>query len=167
MKALRYAVLLGTAFAITACASTPMGPTVRVLPPKKGKTFEQFQMDEYTCKQYANSQVSGQAERANQTAFLEGLGGTALGAGLGAAIGGGQGAAIGAASGAVAGTAVGAHTSSNDQKGIQVQYDNAYVSCMVSKGNKIDRPVMYAPPQGQTTVIYTQPPAPPPAYYGD
>ncbi|MDD4617503.1 MAG: hypothetical protein PHW76_10455 [Alphaproteobacteria bacterium] len=124
-------------------------------------------MDQYTCKQYADDQIRGQAERANTTGVLEGLGGTVLGAGLGAAIGGGQGAAIGAASGAVAGTAVGAHTSSNDQRGIQQQYDNAYVQCMVSKGNVIERPVVYAP-QPQTTVIYTQPPAPPPPpqYYG-
>ncbi len=169
MKAFRY-VPLFLILLISACASTPMGPTVRVLPPQ-GKSFDQFQMEQYSCKQYADDQVRGQAERANTTGVLEGLGGTVLGAGLGAAIGGGQGAAIGAASGAVAGTAVGAHTSSSDQKGIQQQYNDAFVQCMVAKGNQIDRPAVYAP---APTVIYTQPapptvvytqPAPPP-YYG-
>ena len=176
MKSFKFVALYGTVLLLAACASTPMGPTVRALPPQ-GKNFDQFQSEQYNCKQYAEDQVRGQAERANTTGLIEGVGGTILGAGLGAAIGGGQGAAIGAAGGAVAGTAVGASTSGHEQKGIQQQYNDAYVQCMVAKGNQLDRPVMYAP-QPQTTVIYTQPapptviytqPAPqqpPPYYYG-
>ena len=75
--------------------------------------------------------------------------GTVLGAGLGAAIGGGRGAAIGAGSGAIVGTGVGANGSAYAAGGIQAQYDNAYVSCMVSKGNRLPPP----PP------VYVQPPA--------
>ncbi len=158
MKALKITLCSSVLF-LAACASTPMGPTIGAMPPK-GKPFDQFQTDQLVCKQYAEDQVRGQAERANTTGFLEGLGGAALGAGLGAAIGGGEGAAIGAAGGAVAGTAVGAHTSSKEQKSIQQQYNDAYAACMVSKGNVINHKqptVIYqsAPPQ---TVVVTQPP---------
>jgi len=159
MKFMKSLAVCSTALVLSACAGTPMGPTVRALPPQ-GKSFDQFQMEQASCKQYASGQVSNQADSANTTAVLEGIGGTVLGAGLGAAIGGGHGAAIGAAGGAVAGTAVGASTSSHEQRSIQQQYNDAYVQCMVSKGNQIDRPVVYAPPS--TTVIYTQPAPPPP-----
>ncbi len=185
MKSFRFITLCSAMLSLAACASTPMGPTVNALPPQ-GKPFEQFQMEQASCKQYADEQVRGQAETANQTGLLEGIGGTALGAGLGAALGGGHGAAIGAASGAIAGTAVGASTSGHQQGGIQVQYNNAYEQCMVAKGNQIQQPVertrtviYQAPPppppppsvvyvQPQPTVIYTSPPPPPPppGYYG-
>ena len=139
-----------------------MGPTVRVLP-SPAKPFEQFQVDQSSCKQYADEQVRGQAERANTTGIVEGIGGTVLGAGLGAALGGGHGAAVGAGIGAVGGTVVGGSTSSHEQHGIQQQYNDAYVQCMVAKGHVIERPVVYAPPS--TTVIYNPPAAPPTVIY--
>ena len=163
MKSFKLIVLCGTALSLAACASTPMGPTVQVLPPQ-GKPFEQFQGEDYSCRQFAAGQVQGQAEAANDTGLLEGIGGTVLGAGLGAAVGGGRGAAIGAGSGAVVGTAVGASTSGRQQGGIQVQYNNAYVQCMVAKGNVVSHP----PPRPAPTVVYQAPPptviyqAPPP-----
>ena len=147
---------------LTSCASTPMGPTVRVLP-AQGKPFEVFQAEQASCKQYADDQVRGQADRANSTGVLEGVGGTILGAGLGAAIGGGRGAAIGAGAGAVGGTAVGASTSGREQRGIQEQYNNAFVQCMAAKGNQVQQPITYAPPP--TTIIYTQPAPPPTVVY--
>ena len=152
----KFAAVCGISLLLLAgCASTPMGPTVRVLPPP-GKPFEVFQADQTLCKQYADDQVRGQADRANSTAALEGIGGTVLGAGLGAALGGGHGAAVGAGLGAVGGTAVGASTSSHEQRGIQQQYNDAYLQCMTAKG---DQTPQAAP---QTTVIYTQPAPPPP-----
>ena len=165
-------ILCSTAFLFAACASTPMGPTVQALP-AQGKPFEVFEGDQAACKQYAADQVQGQADRANSTGVLEGVGGTVLGAGLGAALGGGRGAAIGAGAGALGGTAVGANTSGQEQRGIQKQYNDAYEQCMVAKGNQIQRPVVYqrpAPtiiytqPAPPPTVIYTAPPAPPPVY---
>ena len=173
MKTIKLISLCSTALLLAACANMPMGPTVRALPPQS-KPFERFQEEQARCKDYASQQVAGLADRANSTGFLEGLGGTALGAGLGAAIGGGRGAAVGAAGGAVAGTAVGASTSSREQRSIQQQYNDAYVQCMVAKGNLVERPyqapqttVIYQqqPPLPPPTVIYTQPAAPP-AYYG-
>ena len=40
-KSLKFAALYGTTLLLAACASTPMGPTVRALPPQ-GKPFEVF-----------------------------------------------------------------------------------------------------------------------------
>ncbi len=166
-KSLKFAALYGTALLLAACASTPMGPTVRALPPQ-GKPFEVFAQDQASCKQYADDQVRGQADRANSTGVLEGIGGTVLGAGLGAAIGGGHGAAVGAAGGALAGTAVGANTSGHEQRGIQQQYNDAYVQCMVAKGNQVQQPapppqrIIYQPAPPPTVVYVQQPPPPPP-----
>jgi len=166
------AVLCGTILLLAGCASTPMGPTIRAMP-AAGKPFEVFEAEQASCKQYADSQVAGQAERANSTGLLEGVGGTVLGAGLGAALGGGHGAAVGAGVGAVGGTAVGANTSAHEQRGIQEQYNNAYAQCMTAKGNSVQQPVTYvrapavvyhpAPPP--PVVVYQAPPPPPVAYY--
>jgi hypothetical protein len=145
-----------------------MGPRVAVMP-GQNKPFEVFQQDKYYCTQYAQSQVGGQAQEANNQAVGSAILGTVLGAGLGAAVGGGRGAAIGAAGGAVAGTAVGAGGSQNSQRGIQGQYDVAYSQCMYSRGNQVPGyqgasapPPSYAPPPSSSVPTYG---APPPAYY--
>jgi Putative peptidoglycan binding domain len=157
-RARRWAGSTGLALPLllAACAQTPMGPTVQVMP-GQGKPFDQFQTDQVVCKQFAEQSVSGQAHNAN----MRGLGAaaltTVLGAGLGAAIGGGHGAAIGAAGGALGGAGIGAATSSKSQNSIQDQYNNAYAQCMYSKGNQVPgyapAPAAYAPP-------------PPPASHG-
>ncbi|MGB9152117.1 MAG: glycine zipper family protein, partial [Alphaproteobacteria bacterium] len=82
MKSFKFATLCGTTLMLAACASAPMGPTVNAMP-QPGKPFEVFQAEQASCKQYADSQVQGQADRANTTGVLEGVGGTILGAGLG------------------------------------------------------------------------------------
>ncbi len=128
------------------CATTPLGPTVQVLP-APNKPFEVFQQDQAVCTQYASSQVQGQAQQANNQAIGGAVLGTVLGAGLGAALGRGRGAAVGAATGATIGTAAGAGGSAQAQYGIQGQYDNAYVQCMVSRGNQLPAPppVLFQP----------------------
>lgn len=130
-----------------------MGPTVQVMP-GPGKTFDVFQIDQMNCKTYAQQQVAGQAEAANQRAVGGAVLTTALGAGLGAAIGGaygnaGAGAAIGAATGAGGGALYGADASTQAQWSIQQQYDNAYAQCMYAKGEQVPGFVplaAYAPP---------------------
>jgi hypothetical protein len=131
-----------------------MGPTVPVMP-GAGKSFDQFAGDQALCKQYAESQVAGQAQQANQQAVGGALIGTALGAGLGAAVGGGRGAAIGAASGAAVGTGYGAASSSGAQYGIQQQYDNAFAQCMYSHGDQVPG---FAPPPAYPPGAYVPPP---------
>ena len=124
------AILLG------ACAHTPMGPTVQVLP-GPNKSLSQFQSDQAICRSFAQQAVNDQAQGAN----LRGLGAaaltTALGAGLGGAIGGGSGAGIGAAAGAVGGAGLGGMQTSRAQNAIQVQFDAAFVQCMFSLGNSV------------------------------
>src|SRR5580700_7462743 len=108
MLAIRTKTLVVVVLSLLAgCASPPLGPSVAVLPPP-GKPFDVFAQEQGSCKQYADGQVAGQAQTANNQAVGGAVLGTVLGAGLGAAIGGGRGAAIGAASGAVVGTGVGA-----------------------------------------------------------
>jgi uncharacterized protein YcfJ len=113
-----------------------MGPTVQVMP-GPGKPFDAFQYDQAGCKQFAESSVTGQAQNANTRAVGAAALTTVLGAGLGAAIGGGYGAGVGAASGALGGAGIGAGMSSNEQPGIQQQYDNAYAQCMYARGNLV------------------------------
>lgn len=130
-------VTLTTLVALAGCAMRPMGPSVAVMPAAH-KPFDVFQQEMSICKQYAEQQVSGQAEAANAqavgTAFLS----TGLGAALGGALGGGRAAGVGAASGAIAGTGAGAAESSQAaQPAIQQHYDTAFEQCMYAKGNQV------------------------------
>ncbi len=144
-----------TALLLAGCAQTPMGPTVQVMP-GPGKSFEAFQYDQASCKQFAAGAVAGQAQNANTRAVGAAAIGTVLGAGLGAAVGGGRGAAIGAGSGAIVGTGVGMGSSANEQLSIQQQYDNAYSQCMYSKGEMVP---------GYGPMMVQSPPPPPGSSY--
>ncbi len=142
----RCAVLAGVLL-LGACAESPMGPTVRVMP-GPNKSFSNFQSDQATCRQFAEQAVRDQARNAN----VRGLGTaaltTALGAGLGGAIGGGRGAGIGTAAGALGGGGLGVMRTSNAQNSIQGQYNNAFAQCMFSLGNAVPSmgPMMVQPP---------------------
>ena len=131
-----FATLLVPALVLSACAQTPMGPTVMVMP-GPGKPFDVFQGDQLLCKQFAEQSVAGQAENANMRAVGGAVLTTALGAGLGAAIGGGRGAGIGAASGALGGAGIGAVGSDNANMSIQQRYNIAFAQCMYSRGNQV------------------------------
>lgn len=130
------ATILGPVLLLAACAQTPMGPTVAVMP-GPGKPFDVFQGDQLVCKQFAEQSVAGQAENANMRAVGGAVLTTALGAGLGAAIGGGRGAGIGAASGALGGAGIGAFGSESANMTIQQRYDVAFSQCMYSRGNQV------------------------------
>lgn len=87
----KHALLL-LPLALVACSSMPSGPNVTVLP-GSGKTLEQFQADDFFCRQYASMQIGTNANEVSvnsgvKTAAL----GTALGAASGAMIDGGHGA---------------------------------------------------------------------------
>jgi hypothetical protein len=127
---------------IAGCATMPTGPSVMVMPPP-GKSFEQFQSEDATCRQWAAQQIGmSPEERANQNTATGAVVGTAVGAGLGAAIGSvsgsaGAGAAIGAASGLLIGTSAGANAGQVAGWRAQRQYDHAYMQCMYAKGNEV------------------------------
>ncbi len=180
MTRTRFVLLLGAVAVLAGCATIPSGPSVMVLP-APGKPFEQFQMEDYTCKQWASQQVGGSLnEAANRNTVTGAVIGTAIGAGLGAAIGAagghaGTGAAIGAAGGLLGGTAVGADSGRAYGWEAQRRYDIAYQQCMYAKGNQIpgsrvmpqstQRPLPPPPPPGTTYPAPSSgaPPPPPPS----
>lgn len=127
---------------VTGCVSMPTGPSVMVLP-GSGKTFEQFQVDDAVCRQWAGGQAGQSAQQtANQNVATSSVTGTLIGAGLGAAVGAafgdpGIGAGIGAASGLMVGSSEGANAGRAYGLDAQRRYDIAYQQCMYAKGNQI------------------------------
>lgn len=141
MRNLYAAIATALALGLAGCAQTPTNPQIGVAP-SQSKSFEAFQADQAYCKQYAQSQVAGQAEQSNRTTALGAgvgaLGGAALGAAGGAIAGNaGAGAAIGALSGVALGTAGGAMMSGQQQAATQRQFDQAYGQCMYARGNDV------------------------------
>jgi hypothetical protein len=159
----RWVLLLPLIGLLSACAAVPTGPSVMVLP-GAGKPFDQFQVDDMLCRQFAQTQTGvppGEAGRQStiNTAAL----GTLLGAGAGAALGAaagdaGVGAAVGAGSGLLLGTASGAEAGAGAGRSLQWRYDVSYMQCMYAKGNQV--PGTSAAPQSS----YVPPPpgTPPP-----
>ena len=168
-----YAIRCSTAIAILAVAglalggcavAPPTGPSVAVMP-GKDKTFDAFQADDATCKQFASQQIGGiaPAQAANDSVAGSAVVGTVLGAAAGAAIGAatgnpGAGAAIGAGSGAVLGTAAGLGAAQDSSYSLQQRYDVGYMQCMSAKGNSLPPAAAY--PQ----TAYAYPPYYPSAY---
>ena len=148
---------------VTACAVTPTGPSVMVLP-AVGTSFEQFQVDDMACWQFAQTQTGlPPGEARSQSTLTTAALGTLLGAGAGAVLGAaagdaGVGAAIGAGSGLLVGTAGGAEAGAGASRSLQWRYDVAYMQCMYAKGNQL--PGTRAAPQSS----YVPPPpgTPPP-----
>lgn len=167
------------ALALGGCAvAPPSGPSVVALP-HSGESLDQFQQNDYACRDYANRSTnsSGAAQAATtnsvNSAALGTFGGAAIGALLGAAAGNaGAGAAIGAGSGLLIGGANGANGAQYSAAALQAHYDAAYAQCMSSKGDTIAQPrPYYAAPQPVYVApqpYYAPPPgyvAPPPAMY--
>jgi hypothetical protein len=148
-----------------ACVSVPSGPTVMVLP-GSGKSFEQFQVDDTACRQYASQQVGTSSDESGARNTVTGAAvGTVVGAALGAAIGAAAGspatgAAVGAGAGLFGGTAVGAGNASTAQGSVQRRYDASYTQCMYAKGNQV--PVPRGSQPAYTAPAATPPPPPPP-----
>ena len=108
-----------------------MAPSVAVMP-GSNKPFEVFVREDVLCRQYASSAVAGQAEQPNNQA----------------------------AGSAAVETIFDANGSPEARLSIQQQYDNAYASCMLSKGNLVagyEPPPPYLPPPPMLT-------PPPPQY---
>jgi hypothetical protein len=163
---------LGVALLLSACATTPNGPSAMALP-GSGKSFDQFRYDDNSCRQYGLEQSGGTTanQAANDSLAKSAVVGTAIGAVIGAAAGGHNGAGIGAATGLLVGSAAGTSAAEASSYNAQQRYDNAYVQCMYAKGHRVPvagrfvtepRPVTtYTPPPPR----YTPPPPPPPPSY--
>jgi hypothetical protein len=156
---------LGTIAILAGCATTPTAPSREAFP-GRNKTFEQFQVDDAQCRDYALARIGGResADRANSAAVGSAVVGTALGAAAGALIGGGhQGAGVGAGMGLIVGSAAGSGQSEGAGYSAQRRYDGAYYQCMYAKGNKV--PVYGRYVQTTPRQAYAAPPppnAPPP-----
>ena len=155
------AVVLAGAL-LSGCATVPQGPSVMVLPGST-KSFEQFQVDDAACRQWASHQIGTTADRTATDSTVGGavigtLVGAAAGAALGAAAGNaGVGAAAGAGVGLLGGTAVGASRGDAYGGSVQRRYDMSYTQCMYAKGNQV--------PGARGSRVQQQPaysPAPPP-----
>src|SRR5512145_1669907 len=96
MKRARISLLVAAAV-LAGCTTVPTGPSTLALPGST-KTFDQFRVDDGSCRQYAFDSIGGQtAEFAQQdSAARSVLAGAVIGALAGAAINGGTGAAVGA-----------------------------------------------------------------------
>jgi outer membrane protein OmpA-like peptidoglycan-associated protein len=153
---------------LAACATVPTAPSVMSLP-GTGKSFEQFDVDNATCRQFAYEQAGGMtAQQAGQNAAVSSaIIGTALGAAAGAAIGSatgdmGAGAAIGAGSGLIIGSAAGSGYAAGSYYETQQRYDHAYVQCMYAKGNRVP---VYGRLSEQEFVASARSTSPPPAKF--
>jgi hypothetical protein len=162
---LRPALLsLAVAASVTGCATVPTGPSVTVLP-GAGKPFEQFQIDDAACRQWATRSVGGSpADAATESTVTGAAIGTVAGAAAGALLGAAAGnpavgAAAGAGAGLLTGTAAGASASYGYSWEAQRRYDVAYQQCMYAKGNRV--PVVMR--AARSSYRYPPPPPPPPA----
>lgn len=159
MRATACAGLAGV-LALGACAVPPPdGPSFTALP-GHGKTFEQFQVDDASCRQYGSLQSGGVApgQAAQRSAATSAVGGALLGAAAGALLGSlggkvGSGAGVGAGSGLLLGGATGAGNASESANGTQRRYDTAYSQCMYAKGNQLPSAPSYVP-----VPVYAAPP---------
>lgn len=124
--------------ALAGCASAPVGPSLMALPGST-KTFDQFQIDDHLCRQYASAQSGApdNEQRANNAAVRDAAVATVIGAAVGGAVDGSNGAGIGAGMGLLVGSAAGADSSQYSSATMQRMYDQAYVQCMYGKGHKV------------------------------
>jgi hypothetical protein len=164
----KWAVFLPVLALLSACATMPVGPNVMVLP-GAGKPFDQFQIDDVVCRQFAQQQLGGVPPgQASTQATLSGVAiGTFLGAGVGAAIGAAAGrpdvgAAVGAGTGLLTGTAAASESGASSAGALQWRYDVAYVQCMYAKGNQVPGAVS-TPQPGFAPPPPPHAPPPPPA----
>ncbi|MFD3246637.1 glycine zipper family protein [Rahnella aquatilis] len=164
MKRFTPLAVVALAAALSGCVSPPTRPDVMVLP-GTGKDYQQFRMDEMTCRNDAYSRVNGGAQTANNNAVNTAAAGTVVGAAAGALLGAashqaGAGALVGAGSGLLIGSAMGSNGAGASSGNLQDQYDTVYIQCMYAKGNKVPVDASYgyrSPPQAQSEV--------PPDYY--
>lgn len=157
---MRSSLFLLSSLLLAACTTVPTGPSMLVLP-GTGKSFDQFRVDDMTCRQYAQAQIGG--TNPNQAAVSSGVisaaVGTALGAAAGAAINGGHGAGVGAGTGLLAGGLMGSGTAQASSDVLQQRYDNSYVQCMYASGNRVP---VYSSFTTTQPSLSSYPPPPPP-----
>ncbi len=166
-------LILAPLLLLGACVVMPTGPSIMALP-GTGKSFDQFRVDDFQCRQYADAQIGGTTaqQAANQSAVTSAAVGTLIGAAAGAAFGGHEGAATGAGVGLATGALAGTGASQQSGYDLQWRYDMGYAQCMYAKGNRVPVSGSFDPGRGQSGYAqqpgYSAPPAgysAPPADY--
>lgn len=136
--------MIGAAVVLAGCATVPTAPTYAAMPGSR-KSFDQFQFDDASCRQYAVQAAGGTpSESAADAAVGGAVVGTILGAAIGGLLGGGDGARVGAGFGLFGGSAVGAGNAQAAAYTTQQRLDNTYTQCMYSQGHKVAVPARYA-----------------------
>src|SRR5471030_202144 len=148
---------------LTACAVAPTGPSAMALP-GSGKSFEQFQSDDLSCRNYAQAQAGSAQQASDESTVRSAALGTVVGAALGAAVNGGRGAGVGAGTGLAFGTLAGVGEGQRSAYGTQRRYDNAYQQCMYAQGNRVpvSGRMMASPAPVYSAPAYPPPNTPPP-----
>jgi outer membrane lipoprotein SlyB len=165
MKPVSTIALVGI-LSLSACVvAPPTGPSVAVMP-GPGKSFDQFQQDDASCRQYASQQTGNvsPSEAATNSAVGSAALGTVIGAAAGAALGAaagnpGLGAAAGAGGGLLFGSAAGSNAAATSGANLQQRYDVGYLQCMTARGDSM-------PPAPAPAAYYGPYPYPYPAYPG-
>jgi hypothetical protein len=133
---------LAFAVALTGCVVLPpAGPSYQALPGSR-LSYDQFQVDDAACRQYATAQVGGRSapESAQESAAASTVAGT-----IGAAFGGSsESAAVGAGIGLLTGAMIGLSTSEASYYAVQGRYDGAYYQCMYARGHRVPVSSRYA-----------------------
>jgi hypothetical protein len=167
MKRLVLMASAGTVLLAGCVVLPPSGPSLQALPGSRS-SFEQFQFDDATCRQYATAQIGGRTpgESAQESAAASAVAGTAIGAAAGAAIGGSsEGAAVGAGIGLLTGAMAGLGASETSYSVAQRRFDSAYYQCMYARGHKVPVSGRYAQAMRAAPARAPAPPAivtPPP-----
>lgn len=164
-RAIRW-VPLGALVLLAACTTVPSGPGVLVLP-GTGKSFDEFKANDFECRQFASSQVEGNAP--NDAVVNDGVKsaavGTAVGALAGAIMGGHRGAGAGAGAGLMVGALAGSGSGQVSGSRLQQRYDFAYQQCMYARGNRVPVAGRFdAPPAHASSYAPAPVPVQPPAY---
>ena len=107
--------------------------------PGTGRSFDQFRVDDSSCRAYAVQQTGGvtPGEAAAGTALASAAIGTGLGAAVGSIARGGHATSVGAATGLAVGGVSGVGYGAQAGYAVQRRYDNAYVQCMYGKGHRV------------------------------
>jgi uncharacterized protein YcfJ len=136
---LKVSLLATLTIGLVGCASTPVGPSLTVMP-APGVPFTIFQADDQECRTFAQNSLNTTADdiAAKNTAKTAVIG-AAIGAVAGAMADGGSSRNVGtgAAIGLLGGAAMGAGGGNEAGKEVQRRYDISYQQCMYSKGHQV------------------------------
>ena len=85
----KYITVITLSILLTACVSSPTGPTITIMP-REGKSFEEFKRDDDECRSFASKSVQDGNAAALKAGAISAATGAAIGAAAGAMYQGGS-----------------------------------------------------------------------------